>query len=376
MLDVKTTRVIDISRYLADPQKAETECRQIAWALENLGVVVIRDPRLPVKLNSRFQRMMEQYFRQSEMVKKLDERLDLGHQVGWTPSFEERPKNRSGIIAGFHPNHRPYRIIGKDPKERFFIPVGERPPHTKYSRLNAPPVIPTSFPQWEKVTGEWSASMLQAIMTVCEMTAVGFGVQPNLFTKRMRYGPHLLAPTGSDLKKYGRPGTVLAGFHDDLNLLTGHGQANFPGLFAWTRQGERFAVEVPDGCLLMQAGQQMEYLTGGRVLCGLHEVVVTPEMQTAIQSALQKGETPWRVTSTLFAHISSDEILEPLSLFKSGEAGGKFPPMEAGEQVAREIRLLELDSTIAPAGQNQNWLQKAFDKLKTFIKNIFQNYLV
>lgn len=31
-------------------------------------------------------------------------------------------------------------------------------------------------------------------------------------------------------------------------------------------------VRVPNGCLLVQAGKQMEYLTGGRVLAGFHEV--------------------------------------------------------------------------------------------------------
>ena len=32
-------------------------------------------------------------------------------------------------------------------------------------------------------------------------------------------GPHLLAPTGSDLAKLGAVGTVLAGFHHDLNFI-------------------------------------------------------------------------------------------------------------------------------------------------------------
>lgn len=31
--------------------------------------------------------------------------------------------------------------------------------------------------------------------------------------------PHLLAPTASDLVKYGKRDTILAGFHSDLNFL-------------------------------------------------------------------------------------------------------------------------------------------------------------
>jgi hypothetical protein len=40
------------------------------------------------------------------------------------------------------------------------------------------------------------------------------------FSSRMSGGPHLLAPTGSDLVKHGAAGTVLAGFHYDLNFIT------------------------------------------------------------------------------------------------------------------------------------------------------------
>ena len=50
----------------------------------------------------------------------------------------------------------------------------------------------------------------------------------------MHLGPHLLAPTGSDLAQYNEEGTIFAGWHTDLNLLTIHGKSNFPGLSIWT----------------------------------------------------------------------------------------------------------------------------------------------
>lgn len=34
----------------------------------------------------------------------------------------------------------------------------------------------------------------------------------------------------------------------------------------------KMPVSVPDGCLLVQAGKQLERLTGGHVLAGFHEV--------------------------------------------------------------------------------------------------------
>lgn len=41
--------------------------------------------------------------------------------------------------------------------------------------------------------------MLDGCFTVAEMFAVGSGMPKNTFTKLMERGPHLLAPTGSDL---------------------------------------------------------------------------------------------------------------------------------------------------------------------------------
>ncbi len=73
----------------------------------------------------------------------------------------------------------------------------------------------------------------------------------------MQHGPHLLAPTGSNYTKHNSQGTVLAGFHYDLNFLTIHGKSRFPGLFIWTREMHKMPVRVPDGCLLLQAGKQV-----------------------------------------------------------------------------------------------------------------------
>lgn len=42
---------------------------------------------------------------------------------------------------------------------------------------------------------------------------------------------------GSNFGKYHTVGTVLAGFHYDLNLLTIHGKSRFPALDVWLRDG-------------------------------------------------------------------------------------------------------------------------------------------
>jgi len=87
----------------------------------------------------------------------------------------------------------------------------------------------------------------------------------------------MLSPTAADLEK-SKKGDVLGAFHRDFDLLTIHGKARFPGLFSWLNTGEKFMVQVPEGHLLIQAGKQLEWLTGGYISAGFHEIIYTKEV--------------------------------------------------------------------------------------------------
>jgi hypothetical protein len=113
-------------------------------------------------------------------------------------------------------------------------------------------------------------------------------------------------------------------------------------LYIWLRNGERVLVRVPDGCLLIQAGIQLERLTGGDVTAGYHEVVVTKETLAAVDKAKEAHKSLWRVSSTLFSHVASDKTLEPLGQFATAQSLKKYPPITAGEQVEEELRLIQL----------------------------------
>ena len=43
----------------------------------------------------------------------------------------------------------------------------------------------------------WGAKMLDALFTVAEMAAIGFGLEKHAITDLMHMGPHLLGPTGT-----------------------------------------------------------------------------------------------------------------------------------------------------------------------------------
>ncbi len=69
----------------------------------------------------------------------------------------------------------------------------------------------------------WGNKMLSAIHEIVEMAAIGLGLEHDAFQRRMQYGPHLLAPTGSNFHKYNNLNDVLAGYH--------YGMMNHPCLY-------------------------------------------------------------------------------------------------------------------------------------------------
>jgi isopenicillin N synthase-like dioxygenase len=247
--------VIDFAAFFnkeSDPSAYIKECKKVADALHNYGVVCVKDPRVSETDNQRFINQMESYFEQSDGVR--DARPQYSYQVGVTGELIEKPRDHSSKINTFDDNNKPWSATNPayDPKWRFFWRIGSIPEKTEFPVQNMDPVIPEGFPEWKEIMDMWGNKMLNACVMLAEMAAVGFDMPKDTFTSRMKNGPHLLAPTGSNFNKYNEVGTVLAGFHYDMNIFTIHGKSRFPGLFVWTREGTKMPVAVPDGCLLVQ----------------------------------------------------------------------------------------------------------------------------
>ncbi|THH13473.1 hypothetical protein EW146_g6747 [Bondarzewia mesenterica] len=286
--------VIDFDLFLSQPLESEAvqdECKRAAEALITYGALLLKDQRVSEEDNINFLDLQEDYFAQPLAELKKDERPDFSYQVGVTLENTEKPKCAVDepclrVIERLSPLERPLDITAHqpDPKCRFFWKMSEKPLYeTQYPGLNAPNVVPADAglkARWAPIMEKWGVEGL------AQMAAVGMGLSRETFTNAARYGPHLLAPTASDLVKYGEKDTILAGFHTDLNFLTIHGRSRYPGLNIWARNtGKRIPVIFPatGRYLLVQAGKQLEHITGGLVKAGYHEVVVNEATLAAVQ---------------------------------------------------------------------------------------------
>ena len=90
----------------------------------------------------------------------------------------------------------------------------------------------------------------------------------------------------------------------------------------------------------MQAGKQLEWLTGGYILAGYHEVVVSDTTLEKMKKRKKMKKSLWRISSTLFSHLRSDDILEPLPQFKNDN----YPRILVGDQVKKELKDINLAS--------------------------------
>ncbi|WVQ84834.1 hypothetical protein IAT38_006991 [Cryptococcus sp. DSM 104549] len=353
--------IVSLDTFLASPTSpsALAEAQRAAESLILTGALIVRDSRAPKAANDRFLDLFEDYFAQGEEVLRKDERSELGFQVGVTLENTEKPKCASdegcqAIIASLEPGERPLDLAGgqADPKCRFFHRMSEAPPYpSKFPVLEAPNVTPEKFGEtWEKRVDEWGVFMKQAVEGVTRMAALGLGLEEKTFLDAGRYGSHLLAPTATDLDKYGQLNTIYAGFHTDLNFLTIHGQSRYPGLHIWARNsGKRIAVKIPPGCLLVQAGKQMEWLTGGLVKAGYHEVACTQATLDTLKKRREEfpDRPSIRISSTFFWHLTPDFMLKPIPALEQ-EAEKRYGKQEeygemlVGDQVRRELGLIAL----------------------------------
>ncbi|KAL2177424.1 uncharacterized protein P884DRAFT_223936 [Thermothelomyces heterothallicus CBS 202.75] len=367
--------VIDMDVFLHQPRDSpavQAECAKAADALITYGALVLHDSRVSEQDNDTFLDLLEDYFAQPEADLKKDERPELAYQIGVTLENTEKPKCAVDepclrVIERLAPSERPLDISAHspDPKCRFFWRMVEQPPYkTQFPVLNAENVTPEAphiKERWGPVMNQWGTAMKNAVEGLTQMAAVGLGLPVDTFKDAGRYGPHLLAPTASDLQKYGQKDTILAGFHTDLNFLTIHGRSRYPGLHIWARNtGRRIPVKIPPGnYLLVQAGKQLEHLTGGLIKAGYHEVVVNERtLQVIEERRARLPDRPLiRISSTFFWHLSSDYDLVPIpelaeraklvraQQFDLGKDEGEeveYPPMKVGEQVQNELKHIAL----------------------------------
>jgi isopenicillin N synthase-like dioxygenase len=340
--------VIDLKHYLEDEKILRREAAQAVFrSLLTYSAVIVKDPRISPEDFSGCQDLLRKYFNQPRSALLPDVHPEFHHQVGLSLEYAEGWRHslleRAAGLPAEHQPHIPPSNYSGDPKLRFFIRLGEARALTADDPLNQPPVIPRAFEHcWHSVTNSWGQKLLTTGGTVLKMLEEVLGLEPGTLQNMTVGAPHLLGPNAANLDALNVPGTIINAYHYDLNALTIHGPANYPGLRIWLRDNTSLSVKMPPGHILIQVGQQLEWITGGLLTAGMHEVVVTQEGL----DARQKSDNPWRISSPCFMHFASEHTLNILPEARAqlkltdqewAERLRHYPPILVREQVEREL---------------------------------------
>lgn len=97
-------------------------------------------------------------------------------------------------------------------------------------------------------------------------------------------------------------------------------------------------VQLPEKHVLVQSGRQLEWMTGGYLKAGFHEVIHTQQVEQKKQERLKEGKSSWRVASTLFCHVEGDLSIQPLEKFRSAEVDKLYPNVTSSEYLSLEFK--------------------------------------
>jgi isopenicillin N synthase-like dioxygenase len=304
----------------------------ILKSFHETGILIVKVSDKTTKVNSDFIDLMERYSKLPEETRMKHVHKEAHYQVGLTPSFTEMPRDNCDVaitLGAIKPKAR-------DPKMRWFhrtTPVEE---NTEFTDVTGQNVIPDEFPEWSERFNDLGDVFMDVLFKVNEKLSLEIGTDLN---ELVNGGNHLIAPTIMPLENIiGTENKIVAGIHNDISYQTFHGRGRFTGLNIWTRDGTKIAIKVPENCILIQAGRQLQYITNGYILGGFHEVIITEETEKQYYKALHEGRSTTRISSTFFSHINSDKVMQVLPQFYTEGCEEKYPPIKEGAWLRSMLR--------------------------------------
>lgn len=319
---------------------------RIVQDLIDFGAVCIRTNRFTKEQNDAGLQAAQGYFSRPYEIRMLDvPPPELAFQVGLTPRGQEQTRQKYDEFTCLPPEHRPTRPLrGQAISERLMFPIGSRPAimPERFRSLNEIHANPAGVLPFEEGLRTCGDGLVGVAFDFADLLEIGLMLGEGRIRQLCTDGPHLGAPNASHIDEDVELGDVANEVHYDLNWATFFGKANAPGLFVWIGQKYRVKLVIPDGCVLIQVGKQLEWMTGGYIRYGLHEVVVTQEMIDTLTRTTPPGRPRVRTSWPLFFHANSNEWLEPFDHFAAMAHASNYPRQLAGDYLFDELAAINL----------------------------------
>jgi len=257
------------------------------------------------------------FFALSEDVKEKYHDAAGGRQRGYTPFGTENAKGQAqaDLKEFWHtgrdlPPGSPYRATMKDTPSVSEVADFDRATRALYAALD-----------------DFGADLLRGVALHLNLPETWFDDKVNFGNSILRllhYPPQMNPPP---------EGSVRAGAHEDINVITLLLGAEEAGLEVKHRSGAWLAVNPPPGALVINCGDMLQRYTGGVLPSTTHRVV---------NPAPERSRFP-RYSTPFFLHFNQDFLIEALPgcLAEGGKAEKPIAAQDFLMERLREIGLVK-----------------------------------
>ncbi len=184
--------------------------------------------------------------------------------------------------------------------------------------------------QFYEEMDRFGAELLKAVALHLDLSEDWFSDRVNFGNSILRllhYPPQTSPPPA---------GSVRAGAHEDINVITLLLGAEEAGLQVLHRSGEWLSVNPPAGSIVINCGDMLQRLTGGILPSTTHRVI-NPSEERARYS---------RYSTPFFLHFNPDVLIEalPSCLAEGGKAEPEITAQDYLMERLRDIGLVQTES--------------------------------
>jgi isopenicillin N synthase-like dioxygenase len=290
--------------------------QDIAAAYAEYGFVIIQNHGIDKALIDRCLDCFRRFFALPEAEKRRYQVPGGGGARGYTPFGIETAKGAQ------HHDLKEFWHVGR-----------ELPPGHPFNRLMAPNIWVDSIPGFREATyglyqafDALGAKLLSAI-------ARSVKLPPDFFADKVDLGNSVLRvihypPLPPDPK-----GSVRAGAHEDINVITLLLGAEEPGLEVLSRKGEWLPINPPAGSLVCNVGDMLQRLTNRHLRSTTHRVVNPPRERASNA----------RYSLPFFLHFNPDFLIKTMPQYVDAAHPDQFPePITAHDFLQERLREIKL----------------------------------
>jgi isopenicillin N synthase-like dioxygenase len=219
----------------------------------------------------------------------------------------------------------------KDLKE-FWHVARELPRNHKYADIMGQNLYVAEVPGWKEATNAMFSALDTFGLDILAAIAMNLKLPPHFFEETVNNGNSILRLLHYPPQLEPPPeGSVRAGAHEDINVITLLLGAEEGGLEVLHRNGSWLAVNPPAGSLVVNVGDMLQRLTN-HVLPSTTHRVVNPKPE---RSRFPRYSTPF------FLHFNPDYEIRTLPSCISAERPNRYPEPLSSQDFL-EIRLREI----------------------------------